>query len=181
MGFTHISICLRSLQWDLAVMFHCRNSKKNAHCLLKSIICKNVRYKWNNLDYIDINYYIFTYNWWHLNIRYPKELIFVLLKVVGFYYGGMDKQTSILWQLFSHAKSFDKHFVSLFQNLSTFPELVKVLSHFCRSPDPDDSNALDAAVLLGKLCVADDSAKVKLKRSLHQSDDTHVKAKVCYS
>ncbi|KAJ8319004.1 hypothetical protein KUTeg_004095 [Tegillarca granosa] len=59
------------------------------------------------------------------------------------------------------------------KNLSTFPELVKVLSHFCRSPDPDDSNALDAAVLLGKLCVADDSAKIKLKRSLHQSDDTH--------
>ena len=55
---------------------------------------------------------------------------------------------------------------------------MKVLSHFCRNPDPDDTNAFDAAVLLGKLCVADENAKFKLLRSLDQSADTHIKAKV---
>ena len=66
----------------------------------------------------------------------------------------------------------------VFQKTQSFPELVKVLSHFCRNPDPDDTNAFDAAVLLGKLCVADENAKFKLLRSLDQSTDTHIKAKV---
>ena len=65
-----------------------------------------------------------------------------------------------------------------FQKTPSFPELVKVLSHFCRNPDPDDTNAFDAAVLLGKLCVADENAKFKLLRALDQTADTHVKAKV---
>ncbi|XP_033750717.1 uncharacterized protein LOC117334950 isoform X2 [Pecten maximus] len=63
------------------------------------------------------------------------------------------------------------------KGLSTFPELVKMLSHFCRNPDPDDQIALDAAILLGKLCVADNNAKVKLKLSLEHNTDSHVKAK----
>ncbi|XP_060063442.1 nestin-like [Ylistrum balloti] len=63
------------------------------------------------------------------------------------------------------------------KSLSTFPELAKMLSHFCRNPDPDDQIALDAAILLGKLCVADNNAKVKLKLSLEYNTDTHVKAK----
>lgn len=63
------------------------------------------------------------------------------------------------------------------KSLSTFPELVKMLSHFCRNPDPDDQIALDAAILLGKLCVADNNAKNKLKLSLEHNTDTHVKAK----
>ena len=69
-------------------------------------------------------------------------------------------------------------FFFFFQKTPSFPELVKVLSHFCRNPDPDDPNAFDAAVLLGKLCVADENAKFKLLRTLHHSSDTHVKAKV---
>lgn len=67
---------------------------------------------------------------------------------------------------------------SLLQKTPTFPELVKVLSHFCRNPDPEDTIAFDAAVLLGRLCVMDENAKFKLLRSLQQSNDTHIKAKV---
>ena len=55
-----------------------------------------------------------------------------------------------------------------------------MLSHFCRNPDPDDANAFDAAVLLGRLCVLDENAKFKLLRSLDQSADTHIKAKVSF-
>ncbi|XP_064618168.1 LOW QUALITY PROTEIN: uncharacterized protein LOC135482224 [Liolophura sinensis] len=58
----------------------------------------------------------------------------------------------------------------------SFPELVKVLSHFCRNPDPDEI-AFDAAILLGKMCVADKYAKARLKSALHQDYDTHHKAK----
>ncbi|XP_048763118.1 uncharacterized protein LOC125671422 isoform X3 [Ostrea edulis] len=61
---------------------------------------------------------------------------------------------------------------------STFPELVKVLSHFCRNPAADDPIALEAAVLLGRLCVNDDNARAELKRSLESTtSDTHKKAK----
>jgi len=66
----------------------------------------------------------------------------------------------------------------IFQSITTFPELVKVLSHFCCNPDPDDQISFEAAVLLGRLCVSDDNAKFKLKQSLEYSEDTHVKAKV---
>ena len=66
----------------------------------------------------------------------------------------------------------------LFQSLSVFVELVKVLSHFCRNPDPDDMTSFDAAVLLGRLCVADNNAKKKLKDSLQQNHDTHIISKV---
>ncbi|XP_053391343.1 uncharacterized protein LOC123563746 isoform X3 [Mercenaria mercenaria] len=59
----------------------------------------------------------------------------------------------------------------------TFPELVKVLSHFCCNPDPEDTIAFDAAVLLGKLCVMDENAKFRLMRSLEHSTDTHIRAK----
>ena len=55
---------------------------------------------------------------------------------------------------------------------------MKVLSYLCRNPEPDDPNAFDAAVLLGKLCVADENARFKLLRVLNHSSDTHVKAKV---
>ncbi|XP_052684890.1 uncharacterized protein LOC128164871 isoform X3 [Crassostrea angulata] len=61
---------------------------------------------------------------------------------------------------------------------NTFPELVKVLSHFCRNPASDDPIALEAAVLLGRLCVDDDNARAELKRSLESTtSDTHKKAK----
>ncbi|XP_052261939.1 uncharacterized protein LOC127865911 isoform X4 [Dreissena polymorpha] len=63
------------------------------------------------------------------------------------------------------------------KKVATFPELVKVLSHFCCNPDPEDTIAFDAAILLGRLCVMDENAKQKLLRSLDQSSDTHVKAK----
>ncbi|XP_052764355.1 uncharacterized protein LOC128206119 isoform X3 [Mya arenaria] len=63
------------------------------------------------------------------------------------------------------------------KKIPSFPELVKVLSHFCQNPDPDDQIAFDAAVLLGKLCVLDENAKARLLRSLNHTSDTHVKAK----
>ncbi|XP_061175162.1 uncharacterized protein LOC133184218 isoform X2 [Saccostrea echinata] len=61
---------------------------------------------------------------------------------------------------------------------NTFPELVKVLSHFCSNPAANDPIALEAAVLLGRLCVDDDNARAELKRSLESTtSDTHKKAK----
>ena len=66
----------------------------------------------------------------------------------------------------------------IFQSITTFPELVKVLSHFCCNPDPDDQISFEAAVLLGRLCVSDENGKFKLKQSLEYNEDTHVKAKV---
>ena len=53
-----------------------------------------------------------------------------------------------------------------------------MLSTFCRHPDPSDMIAFDAAVCLGKLCVFDDCAKTKLKRTLEQTADTHIRSKV---
>lgn len=54
-----------------------------------------------------------------------------------------------------------------------------MLSHFCRNPASDDPIALEAAVLLGRLCVDDDNARAELKRSLESTtSDTHKKAKV---
>ncbi|XP_076072539.1 uncharacterized protein LOC143044417 isoform X2 [Mytilus galloprovincialis] len=63
------------------------------------------------------------------------------------------------------------------KSINTFPELVKVLSHFCCNPDPDDQISFEASVLLGRLCVSDENARFKLKQSLEFSNDTHVKAK----
>ncbi|ESO98615.1 hypothetical protein LOTGIDRAFT_238980 [Lottia gigantea] len=63
------------------------------------------------------------------------------------------------------------------KSVAAFKELVKVLSHFCCNPDPDDPTSMEAAVLLGKLCVADSNAKGKLSNALSTSDDSHIKAK----
>lgn len=72
-----------------------------------------------------------------------------------------------------------KKCLKILQKTNTFPELVKVLSHFCRNPASDDPIALEAAVLLGRLCVDDDNARAELKRSLESTtSDTHKKAKV---
>ena len=60
----------------------------------------------------------------------------------------------------------------------SFPELAKILSLFCLSDDPEDNISLDAAVCLGKLCVADPNAKAKLCQIVQESKDTHVKAEV---
>lgn len=47
---------------------------------------------------------------------------------------------------------------------------------------PDDPIALEAAVLLGRLCVDDENARAELKRSLESpTSDTHKKAKVSKS
>ncbi|KAL8600891.1 hypothetical protein ACOMHN_045029 [Nucella lapillus] len=64
------------------------------------------------------------------------------------------------------------------KSIPTFLELVKVLSHLCRNPDPDDQIAFDSAVLLGRLCVRDASAQARLLQSLRDSPDTHIRAKV---
>lgn len=64
------------------------------------------------------------------------------------------------------------------QSIPTFVELVKVLSHFCRNPDPDDQIAFDAAVLLGRFCIHDGNAEARLIKALEESNDTHTKAKV---
>ena len=75
-----------------------------------------------------------------------------------------------------------KYLISLmcisFQRIPSFLELVKVLSHFCRNPDPDDLIAFDAAVCLGRLCVRDESAETRLISSMEDSKDNHVRAKV---
>ncbi|XP_048248780.1 uncharacterized protein LOC124122889 isoform X3 [Haliotis rufescens] len=63
------------------------------------------------------------------------------------------------------------------KNMPTFPELVKILSHFCRNPDPEDPISFEAAVLLGRLCVADANGKEKLKKALTESTDSHIKSK----
>ena len=64
------------------------------------------------------------------------------------------------------------------QTIPSFVELVKVLSHFCRNPDPDDIIAFNSAVCLGRLCVKDDSAKARLIQAMEESQDNHVRAKV---
>lgn len=66
----------------------------------------------------------------------------------------------------------------LLQTVPTFLELVKVLSHFCRNPDPEDQIAFDSAVLLGRLCVRDASAEARLMKALEEPSDSHIKAKV---
>ncbi|KAK6187104.1 hypothetical protein SNE40_005199 [Patella caerulea] len=63
------------------------------------------------------------------------------------------------------------------KSISAFTELVKVLSHFCCNPDPDDPISIEAAVLIGKLCVSDINAKTKLSTALSETDDSHLKAK----
>ncbi|XP_067672205.1 uncharacterized protein [Haliotis asinina] len=63
------------------------------------------------------------------------------------------------------------------KNMPTFPELVKILSHFCGNPDPEDPISFEAAVLLGRLCVADANGKQKLKNALTESTDSHIKSK----
>lgn len=64
------------------------------------------------------------------------------------------------------------------QRIPAFPELVKVLSHFCCNPDPADKISFESAVLLGMLCVSDDNARSKLLVTLEKSGDTHRIAKV---
>ncbi|XP_070186621.1 uncharacterized protein [Littorina saxatilis] len=64
------------------------------------------------------------------------------------------------------------------KTIPTFLELVKVLSHFCRNPDPEDQIAFSSAVLLGRLCVRDASAEARLMKALEEpSDCSHTKAK----
>jgi hypothetical protein len=67
----------------------------------------------------------------------------------------------------------------ILQAIPTFLELVKVLSHFCRNPDPEDQIAFDSAVLLGCLCVKDQSAEQRLMKAIEEpSSDSHTKSKV---
>ena len=61
--------------------------------------------------------------------------------------------------------------------MSSFPDLSMVLSELCQFDDVNDKISLDAAVALGKLCVADENAKQKLRQVLTESN-THVKAQV---
>lgn len=63
------------------------------------------------------------------------------------------------------------------QSVPTFRELVKVLSHFCCNPDPEDPIAFDSAVLLGRLCVRDTNAEARLMKALEEPTDSHIKAK----
>lgn len=103
------------------------------------------------------------------------------------FFGTYDKK-DIVFKVMTYRKVFCK-FINLcatfkkclktLQKTNTFPELVKVLSHFCQNPASDDPIALEAAVLLGRLCVDDDNARAELKRSLESTtSDTHKKAKV---
>ncbi|XP_035827330.1 uncharacterized protein LOC101845258 [Aplysia californica] len=63
------------------------------------------------------------------------------------------------------------------KTIPSFVELVKVLSHFCRNPDPDDIIAFNSAVCLGRLCVRDESAQNRLVKAMEESKDNHVRAK----
>ncbi|XP_064635806.1 uncharacterized protein LOC135492977 isoform X2 [Lineus longissimus] len=68
------------------------------------------------------------------------------------------------------------HYVN--KKLTYFRELTSVLSHLCKNPDPSDCIAFDAAICLGKLCVADKFAKKRLKSALKDLDsDSHVRFK----
>ncbi|XP_063443998.1 uncharacterized protein LOC134724732 isoform X2 [Mytilus trossulus] len=102
--------------------------------------------------------------WWE------EEVIQVILKylVIG--------NTEVRLDLISTMID-DKNVQYVNKSINTFPELVKVLSHFCCNPDPDDQISFEASVLLGRLCVSDENARFKLKQSLEFSNDTHVKAK----
>lgn len=61
--------------------------------------------------------------------------------------------------------------------MPSFPDLTLILSELCQFDDVNDKISLDAAVALGKLCVADENAKQKLIQVLSTST-THVKAQV---
>nr|KAG5714625.1 hypothetical protein BaRGS_000113 [Batillaria attramentaria] len=63
------------------------------------------------------------------------------------------------------------------KTIPTFIELVKVLSHFCCNPDPEDQIAFESAVLLGRLCVRDANAEARLVKAVEEPTDTHMKAK----
>ena len=66
----------------------------------------------------------------------------------------------------------------MFQRIPSFPDLSQILSELCQFGDVTDNISLDAAVALGKLCVADENAKSKLRQVLSESGSTHVKAQV---
>ena len=64
------------------------------------------------------------------------------------------------------------------KRLATFKDLSRILSLLCVSDDPRDEISFHAAVSLGKMCVADDNAKNKLREMLAASTDTHQRAEV---
>ncbi|XP_074647936.1 uncharacterized protein LOC141903632 isoform X2 [Tubulanus polymorphus] len=63
------------------------------------------------------------------------------------------------------------------KKIKHFDILLKILNHFTKSPGPDNKLALESAICLGKLCVADVDAKKRLYDTvLSSSADTHTKA-----
>ncbi|XP_013379125.2 uncharacterized protein LOC106150709 [Lingula anatina] len=61
------------------------------------------------------------------------------------------------------------------KKMEVFPILVEVLSHFCKNPDPCDPVAFDASLCLGKLCVKEEAARTRLRKTLFETKDTHIK------
>ena len=59
-----------------------------------------------------------------------------------------------------------------------FKDLSRVLSLLCKCEDADDEISFHAAVTLGKLCVVDENARLKLKGMFERSEDTHKRAQV---
>ena len=77
-------------------------------------------------------------------------------------------------------------FYSVCQSSESFPELATFLSYLCLNPEPGDQTSILAAVCLGKLCIADDNAKRKLRQLLEQKqtssqDKAQVRTGKCHS
>jgi hypothetical protein len=65
------------------------------------------------------------------------------------------------------------------KRLPTYKDVSRVLSLLCLSDEETDPISFHAAVVLGKMCVADENAKNKLRKTLSATGiDTHLRALV---
>lgn len=97
----------------------------------------------------------------------------VVIHILKYLVCGNTEVRADLIQTLIHAKNVQ--YVD--KSIPSVKELVKVLSHLCRNPDPEDLVAFNSAVCLGKLCVKDESAQARLVRAMEESKDTHLRAK----
>ncbi|KAK3736717.1 hypothetical protein RRG08_059247 [Elysia crispata] len=97
----------------------------------------------------------------------------VVIHILKYLVLGNTEVRADLIQTLIHAKNVQ--YVD--KTIPSVVELVKVLSHLCRNPDPEDLVAFNSAVCLGRLCVKDESAQARLIRAMEESKDTHLRAK----
>ena len=62
--------------------------------------------------------------------------------------------------------------------MKIFPDLLEALSLLCESEETEDPLSLNAAVLLGKLCVHDENAIKKLRQVVKDCKNTHTLSQV---